>query len=76
MKNLTPPDCVTAKQLAKELNVHKVTVNKWRLDGRGPLYVQHGGRIFYPVSLVKHWLLVGDLPPPTPKRKKSRGKRK
>lgn len=46
MQNL--PEILTAKQLAETLGVSYNTVRLWRVNGRGPKYLQRGySRFFY-----------------------------
>lgn len=75
------PNCITAEELAKRLNLHIVTVNRWRCEGTGPQYVNAGRKVFYPLPLVEEWemkLLTegGTERLVRRKRKKSRIKRK
>ena len=45
MQNL--PEILTAKELAKVLGVSYNTVRIWRVNGRGPKYLQRGYSRFY-----------------------------
>ena len=41
---------VTAKNAAKTLGRHEITLAKWRMDGTGPRYFKICGRIFYDLA--------------------------
>ena len=41
---------------AKELNVSKRTLRRWRQEGKGPPYVGFARQIYYPQEERKAWL--------------------
>ena len=42
--------------LATELSVSVNTLNRWRLEGRGPIYIKAGRRVLYDPADVSAWL--------------------
>lgn len=50
--DLTSDGLLSAKQAAKFLGFHSITLAKWRLNGEGPTYIKIGRRVRYdPVAL-------------------------
>lgn len=47
---------LTVSELAKELNVSKWTLARWRKAGNGPPWFRFGGRIQYRTEAVQRWL--------------------
>lgn len=43
-------------QLARRINLAKVTLRGWRREGKGPRYVRVGRTILYPLEAVQSWL--------------------
>lgn len=49
-------DYYTAPELARELDIHTITLQRWRNANTGPAYYQVGGRIRYNKLAVATWL--------------------
>jgi predicted site-specific integrase-resolvase len=49
-------DLMTPSDVAKRLQVADVTLRKWRLSGRGPLFVRCGSRVRYRPAHVEKWV--------------------
>jgi excisionase family DNA binding protein len=47
---------LTEQQLAKQLNVSLASVRRWRVNGRGPLFVKVGALVRYRPEDVDAWL--------------------
>lgn len=41
--------------LARRLNLSPRTLQRWRLDGLGPVYLKLGGRVVYRIADVEAW---------------------
>ena len=50
---------LTPNELAKRLNVHVVSLARWRAEGKGPAFVKLGvgrtARVRYPLSFILEW---------------------
>lgn len=51
---------LTEQELAKQLSVSLASVRRWRINGRGPLFVKVGASVRYRPEEVEAWL--GELP--------------
>ena len=53
-------DFMTAKEAAKRLGITPQTLHKWRKNGKGPAFVQHGSdtrpRFSYAPEDVDEWI--------------------
>lgn len=49
-------ELISAKDLAKKLNVAVQTLAVWRLRGFGPPHIKAGCRVLYSMSDVARWL--------------------
>jgi excisionase family DNA binding protein len=47
---------LTEQELAKRLNVSLASVRRWRINGRGPLFVKVGALVRYRPEDVEVWL--------------------
>jgi excisionase family DNA binding protein len=47
---------LTEQELAKRLNVSLASVRRWRVNGRGPLFVKVGALVRYRPEDVDAWL--------------------
>jgi excisionase family DNA binding protein len=47
---------LTEQELAKRLNVSLASVRRWRINGRGPLFVKVGALVRYRPEDVDAWL--------------------
>jgi len=45
-----------AAEAAELLRCSKRTLARWRAEGIGPRYCKRGGRILYPLVLVREWM--------------------
>ena len=45
----------SAPELARELNVHTITLQRWRKGGTGPAFYTIGGRIRYDKAAFAAW---------------------
>lgn len=54
-------DYWTAPELSRELNVHKITLQRWRDAGIGPTFYRVGNRIRYKKTAVKAWIHQQEL---------------
>ncbi|AHG87559.1 hypothetical protein J421_0043 [Gemmatirosa kalamazoonensis] len=52
----TPAVLLTEIDLAQLLGVKPATLRDWRVDGRGPVFVQLGRRVRYRPADVDRWL--------------------
>ena len=43
-------------ELAKRLNVSKTTLQNWRNNEEGPMYIKIGQVILYPADEVERWI--------------------
>ena len=46
---------LTTKDAAVRLRLKPATLNKWRLEGRGPAFREHGRRIIYHIDDLDAW---------------------
>ena len=46
---------LTVEQAAKRLKVKRDTLDRWRMNGTGPVFRYHGGRVVYHVKELDHW---------------------
>lgn len=46
---------LTPEQTAGHLKVKKSTLEKWRIEGRGPAYRKHGSVIVYHIDDINEW---------------------
>lgn len=53
---MQPDDLLTTADVAQRLDVHEVTVRKWRCDGTGPPYTRLGGCVRYLRRDVEAWI--------------------
>ena len=44
-------------QLAEYLQISKRTLERWRLEGKGPKYFKLGSRVLYSEEQVEAWLV-------------------
>jgi predicted DNA-binding transcriptional regulator AlpA len=51
---------LTEQELAKQLSVSLASVRRWRINGRGPLFVKVGVSVRYRPEDIEAWL--GELP--------------
>lgn len=49
-------DYLTSPQLAAVLDVHEMTLSRWRKVGMGPEWIKVGGRFRYPRAGVQRWI--------------------
>jgi excisionase family DNA binding protein len=47
---------LTEQELAKRLNVSLASVRRWRMNGRGPVFVKVGALVRYRPEDVEVWL--------------------
>ena len=52
---------LTPKQVEEVYNLDAGTLANWRVQGRGPEYVKHGGKILYLVDKIEAWLRRGSV---------------
>ncbi|PQA88825.1 helix-turn-helix domain-containing protein [Hyphococcus luteus] len=45
----------TVEEAARELRMGKSTLNRYRCEGRGPIYRKHGSRVFYTKRSLRRW---------------------
>ncbi len=43
------------KALAKRWPIKRRTLQRWRLEGKGPPYVKLGSRVAYPLRGIEEW---------------------
>jgi len=48
-------DYFTAPELARELDIHKITLQRWRDANTGPDFYRVGGRVRYKKLAVATW---------------------
>jgi hypothetical protein len=48
---------LTQKRLAERLNQSERTLERWRIEGTGPVYVKAGRKVLYLPRDVEEWLL-------------------
>ncbi len=53
---MTISDLLTVREVAALIRVSKPTLDRWRIEGRGPRYVRVGNRVFYPRAEVERFL--------------------
>jgi predicted DNA-binding transcriptional regulator AlpA len=46
---------LTTNQLTERYKVHKLTLFRWREQGRGPKFIKIGKRVLYPLKEVVEW---------------------
>lgn len=46
---------LTIEQLSRRLQVHILTLYRWRRDGEGPKFVRFGRMIRYPRPEIERW---------------------
>lgn len=46
---------VTAPELARDLDIHIITLQRWRAKGEGPAFYVVGGRIRYDKQALAAW---------------------
>jgi excisionase family DNA binding protein len=47
---------LTEQELAKRLNVSLASIRRWRINGRGPLFLKVGALVRYRPEDVEAWL--------------------
>jgi excisionase family DNA binding protein len=50
------PPYLSERQVAEALNLSVRTLQRWRLEGRGPLFVRIGRAVRYPQSEIEKFL--------------------
>jgi predicted site-specific integrase-resolvase len=58
MLNLGEDSYLTPIQASVRTGIAKVTLARWRKDGKGPRFMKRGGRIVYPSTEFEVWLLA------------------
>ena len=48
--------CIDERKLAAMLNLKPATLQKWRVEGRGPVFRRIGGAVRYRVEDVETWI--------------------
>jgi len=48
---------ISRKELAKQLDVHVCTLDRWAREHKGPPRTKFGNKVTYRVSAVNSWLL-------------------
>ncbi len=43
------------RQAAARLRLARRTLEKWRVEGRGPEYRKHGDRVYYTEQALEQW---------------------
>ena len=51
-------ELLTQKRLAERLNQSERTLERWRVEGTGPVYVKAGRKVLYIQQDVEDWLLA------------------
>ena len=46
---------LTTEEAADLLNHHKITLAKWRMQGKGPAFQKEGKRVFYDSAVIEAW---------------------
>lgn len=47
---------LTSREVAKQLHIHDVTICKWRVAGKGPIYYKVGRMVRYKQDDVMQWI--------------------
>lgn len=47
---------VPAPQLPSYIGIARQTLDRWRVEGKGPAYIKLGGRVFYRAGDVRAWI--------------------
>ena len=53
MTSSTNPDFYTARELSKRWKTSEKTLERWRMEGTGPVYFKIGGRVLYGAKQVQ-----------------------
>ena len=53
-----------SSEAAELLRCSKRTLARWRAEGIGPRYCKRGGRILYPLALLREWVAQITKTPP------------
>ena len=53
MTSTTTPDFYTARELSKRWKTSEKTLERWRMEGTGPVYLKIGGRVLYGVGQIQ-----------------------
>ena len=56
MANRRKSQLLTTKEAAEELRLKPHTLENMRSDGKGPIFMKLGGRVFYHRADLKTWL--------------------
>ena len=56
---MTNSPLVPQANLAQLLNVSERTLERWRVEGTGPVYVKAGRRVLYRRDDIERWLAQG-----------------
>lgn len=51
--HISPDECLTTGQAARELSLAPGTLQNWRTEGIGPKFFKHRHRVFYLVSDIE-----------------------
>lgn len=46
---------LTVEQAARRLKIKRDTLDRWRMEGRGPIFRYHGGRVVYRIDDIDAW---------------------
>jgi hypothetical protein len=55
--SLTDDDLLVTKEVAAILRVSPSIINKWRLEGKGPLFLRLGSRVRYRIGALRNYLI-------------------
>lgn len=58
-------------QAAKLAMQKSATLRKWRVRGRGPVYLKLGGKVRYRKVDIESWILASRVEPGSKKRRKA-----
>ena len=53
---------LTTKEAAEMIRGHYRTLERWRMQGRGPAFIRVGRRIVYATSSVRAWMASKECP--------------
>jgi len=53
---MTTKTLIDTETLAERIELSERTLEKWRVQGRGPAYLKLGGRVLYDLREVEAWL--------------------
>ena len=51
-----PPEFLTTQDVAALLKIHPMTLHRWRVQGRGPTWVEVEGSIRYGRGALEAWI--------------------